>query len=192
MYTHAQKPGLTDGLNGLKKWIGLMLAALVVAGCSSTGTQNETSPEPETVEPPATVEPAPVEEVIPEPSDFAADGVTPIDANGRPISRTFYFEYDKSVLNPSDLAALELHAQILRRNSDRSIVIEGHCDERGTREYNLALGERRASTVEAFLLSAGVSSRQIETVSYGEEQPEDPGHDEGAWERNRRAVVSYR
>jgi peptidoglycan-associated lipoprotein len=104
----------------------------------------------------------------------------------------FYFDYDKALLRPADLAALEVHAQILRRNSDRSIVIEGHCDERGTREYNLALGERRANAVASFLSSAGVSSRQVETVSYGEEQPEDPGHDDGSWSRNRRAVVSYR
>jgi peptidoglycan-associated lipoprotein len=108
------------------------------------------------------------------------------------LARTFYFEYDRAVLKPSDLAALEMHAQVLRRNSGRSIVLEGHCDERGTREYNLALGERRADSVRSFLLSAGVSARQIETVSYGEEQPADPGHTDSAWERNRRAVMVYR
>ena len=170
--------------------VGVFLLALVVAGCSSTGTPNEEPPEAAPV-----AETAPAPEPIQEEassSDFAADGVTPVDGNGRPISRTFYFDYDKSTLRPADLAALEIHAQILRRNGDRSIVIEGHCDERGTREYNLALGERRASAVESFLTSAGVSSRQIETVSYGEEQPEDPGHDDSAWSRNRRAVVSYR
>ncbi|MFO7918286.1 MAG: OmpA family protein, partial [Anaerolineae bacterium] len=68
----------------------------------------------------------------------------------------------------------------------------GHADERGTREYNLALGERRAAAVRDFLQSAGVSSRQIEIVSYGEERPEDPGHNEAAWSRNRRAVLIYR
>ena len=83
---------------------------------------------------------APVEEVQ-EPEDFADDGVTPLDANGRPLSRNFYFGYDEAILNPADLAALEMHAQILRRNADKRVVIEGHCDERGTREYNLALGE---------------------------------------------------
>ena len=90
------------------------------------------------------------------------------------------------------MAALELHAKILKRNSDRSLVIEGHCDERGTREYNLALGEQRANAVSSFLRSSGVSSRQLETVSYGEEQPSDPGHNESAWSKNRRAVLSYR
>ena len=134
---------------------------------------------------------APVEEAE-EPADFADDGVTPIDANGRPLSRSFYFEYDASILNPADLAALEMHAQILRRNADKRVVIEGHCDERGTREYNLALGERRANVVMSFLTSAGVRSRQIEAVSFGEERPADPGHSESAWSLNRRAVLSYR
>ena len=182
MYMHAKKSHLLNT-------VGVFLFALVVAGCSSTGTPNEEPPEAAPVE-----ETAPVSEPIREEvnRDFAEDGVTPLDGNGRPISRTFYFDYDKSVLRPADLAALEIHAQILRRNTDRSIVVEGHCDERGTREYNLALGENRGSAIESFLISAGVSSRQIETVSYGEEQPEDPGHDESSWARNRRAVVSYR
>lgn len=169
--------------------MSLLLAAFIVAGCASTGASDPV-PEQEPVEAPE-VQPAPEPEPEPEPSDFDRSG-NPIDANGRPISRTFYFDYDKAVLKPADLTALELHAQILRRNSDRSVVLEGHCDERGTREYNLALGERRADSVRSFLLSAGVRSRQIETVSYGEEQPADPGHNEAAWQRNRRAVMVYR
>lgn len=184
MYMQAQTPRFVS-------LIGLFLAAMLVAGCSSTATPTE-APAPEEVETPPAPPPEPTRVVESAPSDFGADGVTPLDSNGRPISRTFYFDYDKSVLKPSDLAALELHAQILRRNDDRSVVVEGHTDERGTREYNLALGERRADSVRSFLLSAGVSSRQIESVSYGEEQPEDPGHNESSWARNRRAVVSYR
>ena len=117
-----------------------MLAAIVIGGCSSTATAPVDQQEPVS-EPPVAA--APVEEAE-EPSDFADDGITPIDASGRPLSRSFYFGYDTAVLNPADLAALEMHAQILRRNADKSVVIEGHCDERGTREYNLALGERRA------------------------------------------------
>ena len=166
----------------------LVLAAFIVAGCSSTGSQDP-QPEPEPIEEAPAVQQ--LEETDVGPQDFG-DGLTPLDANGNPLARTFYFDYDKSVLRAADLAALEVHAQILRRNSDRSVVIEGHCDERGTREYNLALGERRADAVRNFLISAGVSQRQIESVSYGEEQPEDPGHNESSWARNRRAVVSYR
>lgn len=182
MYTHAQKPNLISV-------VGIFLVALVVAGCSSTGTPNEAPPEADAIEQTQPLQQT-VNEIV-ETSDFDKDG-DPIDGSGRPISRTFYFDYDKAVLRPADLAALEIHAQILRRNSDHAIVVEGHCDERGTREYNLALGERRANAISSFLTSAGVSSRQIETVSYGEEQPEDPGHDDSAWARNRRAVVAYR
>ena len=83
--------------------------------------------------------------------------------SGRPLSRSFYFGYDTAVLNPADLAALEMHAQILRRNADKSVVIEGHCDERGTREYNLALTKSRSGCHSN---AAGVRSRQIETVSF--------------------------
>jgi len=180
---------MRDTRTPTSRFLALLLAIFVIAGCSSTGT-----PEP-IEQPDASVDPAPVADpvepvVADSPSDF--DGNVPVDANGNPLARTFYFDYDKAVLRPTDLAALEVHAQILRRNPDRSVVVEGHCDERGTREYNLALGERRADSIRSFLLSAGVSSRQLETVSYGEEQPEDPGHNDAAWARNRRAVMSYR
>ena len=174
--------------NRISGLVGLSLAALVISGCSSTATAPVEQQEP-VAEPPVAA--APVEEVQ-EPEDFAEDGVTPLDANGRPLSRNFYFGYDEAILNPADLAALEMHAQILRRNADKRVVIEGHCDERGTREYNLALGERRANVVASFLTSAGVRSRQIESVSFGEERPADPGHTESAWALNRRAVLSYR
>ncbi len=182
MYIDEQKPRF-------RSMIGLIVAAFIVAGCSSTGTQ-EPTPPPEPVDEAPVVQ-EPIQEVESGPQDFNDRG-DPIDASGNPLSRTFYFDYDKSVLRAADLAALELHAQILRRNSDHSVLIEGHCDERGTREYNLALGERRSDAIRTFLISAGVSSRRIESVSYGEEQPDDPGHNESAWARNRRAVVSYR
>ena len=163
------------------------LAALFIAGCSSTATEPVDQQEP-VEQAPEVVAPEVVEVV----SDFAEDDTTPVDESGQPISRTFYFEYDKAILNPSDLATLEVHAQILVRNSDRSVVVQGHCDERGTREYNLALGERRATAISSFLRSAGVGSRQIEVVSYGEERPQNPAHNSGAWAENRRAVLEYR
>ena len=164
-----------------------VLAALFIAGCSSTATEPVDQQEP-VEQAPEVVAPEVVEVV----SDFAEDDTTPVDESGQPISRTFYFEYDKAILNPSGLATLEVHAQILVRNSDRSVVVQGHCDERGTREYNLALGERRAAAISSFLRSAGVGSRQIEVVSYGEERPQNPAHNSGAWAENRRAVLEYR
>lgn len=165
------------------------VGALLLAGCASSGTQTvPTEPSVDPVETPDTTPPPPVTR-SPE-----------VDENGNPfvpgttrlMTRIFYFAYDRSVLSPDDLASLEMHGTFLRDNPDRSVVIEGHADERGTREYNLALGERRADSVRSFLVSSGVSPRQIEIVSYGEERPEDPGHDEAAWARNRRAVLIYR
>jgi len=173
----------------LRNFLVVLLAGVLLAGCASTGSQTEPT-EP-------SVAPAETPDTTPPPAPESKAG---FDANGNPfvpgtarlLSRTFYFGYDRSVLNPDDLASLEMHAAILRDNPDRSVVIEGHCDERGTREYNLALGERRADAVRSFLISSGVSPRQTETVSYGEERPEDPGHDEAAWARNRRAIMIYR
>ncbi|MCZ6459985.1 MAG: peptidoglycan-associated lipoprotein Pal [Gammaproteobacteria bacterium] len=178
-----------------KQWLRslfvITLASLFIAGCASSGSQTEPAePSAGPVETPDTT-PAPVAPPA-EPPAFDANGNPFVPGTGRLLSRTYYFDYDRAVISPDDLAALEMHATILRNNRDRSIVLEGHCDERGTREYNLALGERRGDAIRSFLTSAGVSPRQIETVSYGEERPEDPGHTEGAWTRNRRAVMIYR
>jgi len=170
--------------------LALLFAAFVVAGCSSTATE---PPEPvETPTETAQPEPVPTPREVPEERrDFDSNNV-PLDNNENPLSLTYYFDYDKAVISQRDLRSLQIHAARLRDNSNRSVVIEGRCDERGTREYNLALGERRANAIRSFLTSAGVSSRQIETVSYGEEQPENPGHTESAWSRNRRGVLGYR
>ena len=169
----------------------MLLAVLALAGCQTAGPETEPSePAPAPVETPDTT-PAPVAPPA-EPSAFDENLNPYVPGTTRLLSRTFYFDYDRAVISPDDLAALEMHATILRNNRDRSVLIEGHCDERGTREYNLALGERRADEVRKFLTSAGVSPRQIETVSYGEERPEDPGHSEAAWARNRRGIMIYR
>ena len=172
----------------LQLGITAVLLALLLAGCASTGPK-------EPVEPVDTMEQV---EIAPEPISSAHDEAFSPDlepyvpGTTRLLPRTFYFEFDRTTISPDDLASLEMHATVLRNNRDRSVVIEGHCDERGTREYNLALGERRADALRSYLTSAGVSPRQIETVSYGEERPEDPGHSEPSWARNRRAVMIYR
>lgn len=98
-----------------------------------------------------------------------------------------YFDFDSSALLPMAQAVLEKKAEWLRNNPGGSVVIEGHCDERGTSEYNLALGDRRAKSVEAFLVDLGVSASRLITLSYGEERPADSGHNEEAWAKNRRA-----
>ena len=97
------------------------------------------------------------------------------------------FDYDSAVLTADARLLLKKKAMWLEENSHRNIVVQGHCDERGTTEYNLALGDRRANAVKSYLMDLGISGIRITTISYGEEKPLDPGHDEAAWARNRRA-----
>ncbi|MEN8214748.1 MAG: OmpA family protein [Pseudomonadota bacterium] len=104
--------------------------------------------------------------------------------------RVIYFDFDDSSIRPEYEDVLRNHAQKLV-DSGGNVTIQGHTDERGTREYNMALGEARSHVVSRFLINQGVSSGKIATVSYGEEQPESYDHNEGAWARNRRAVLEY-
>ena len=101
----------------------------------------------------------------------------------------FYFDFDVAEFRPADRDILTFHARELATNRNKSIRLEGHADERGTREYNIALGERRASSVMNYLIVNGAARSQIETVSYGEEQPEDRGQGEASHQRNRRVVI---
>ncbi len=102
-----------------------------------------------------------------------------------------YFDFDSASVKADFLPVLDMHAAYLVKNSGQSIVIEGHCDSRGTPEYNIALGERRAKSVETYLMNAGVSSSQVTVVSYGEEKPEVQGASEYAFAQNRRGVLVY-
>jgi peptidoglycan-associated lipoprotein len=97
-----------------------------------------------------------------------------------------YFDFDKSELKPEARAVLRKKAEWLRDNPEFSARIEGHCDERGTNEYNLALGERRANAAWRFLNALGISGARLTTISYGEERPADPGQNDDAWSKNRR------
>ncbi|SRR6266496_3788155 len=98
-----------------------------------------------------------------------------------------FYAYDESTLTPDAQAALTASANWLRKNSQYNLLIEGHCDERGTEQYNLALADRRANSAKDYMTALGVDGNRIRTVSYGEERPFDPGHDEAAWAKNRRA-----
>ncbi|MGQ0697665.1 MAG: peptidoglycan-associated lipoprotein Pal [Panacagrimonas sp.] len=104
--------------------------------------------------------------------------------------RTVYFEFDSSELSASGQAVASRAAKYLAVNPTAKVRLEGHGDERGTREYNVGLGERRANSVQAALLSGGASAVQLSIVSYGEERAVDPGHDETAWAKNRRVEVT--
>jgi peptidoglycan-associated lipoprotein len=108
------------------------------------------------------------------------------DLNAQSPLTDIQFEYDSAALTSQARATLESHAQWLRRYSSIVVLVEGHCDERGTVEYNLALGERRAMAAYSYLQSLGVAADRLKTISYGKEFPLDPAHTEAAWSRNRR------
>lgn len=114
-----------------------------------------------------------------------------VDGQGIPSVRTIYFDFDRDSIRSEFESVLNAHAQYLRSNSNARVVLEGHTDERGTREYNMGLGERRGYTVERYLRVQGVSPSQLEVVSYGEERPAVRGQNEDAYAQNRRVVFSY-
>jgi len=153
-----------------------LLALLVVAmGCASRKQVTTAEVEPPPPPPPAQ------EETTPPPPPATTEPevrITLTDA---------FFEFDASTLTDAAKSALENNAKWLQQNEGQSVVIEGHCDERGSVEYNLALGERRAKAAKEYLVSYGISASRLTTISYGKERPFDPGHDENAWSQNRRA-----
>jgi len=102
-------------------------------------------------------------------------------------NQDIYFDFDKYDLRTDARTTLDRKASFLNQNSSIRVQVEGHCDERGTNEYNMALGERRANAAKQYLTTAGISAGRLSTISYGEERPLDPGHTEAAWARNRRA-----
>ena len=114
------------------------------------------------------------------------------DPNSLLAKRVVYFEFDESVILDQDRPILEAHSQYLAENPGAAVTLEGHTDERGTREYNLALGERRAVAVRQFMSLLGASGQQLRTLSYGEERPAATGHNEEAWALNRRVEIIYR
>jgi len=124
-------------------------------------------------------EPAPTESNL---SNLSLDEI-----NKNSPFQAVFFALDSYEVDGTGQQALNANATILKKNPGWVITIEGHCDERGTAEYNLALGEKRALAAKTYLLSLGVPADRLRTVSYGKEFPFDPGHDEGAWSKNRRA-----
>lgn len=113
------------------------------------------------------------------------------DADAAIASRVIYFQFDSAKISEDSLSTLEAHGNFIASNGNVSVRLEGHSDERGSREYNIALGDRRAQSVRRVLLFQGASVDQLETISYGEEQPAMTGHTEDAWSQNRRVEVVY-
>ena len=113
------------------------------------------------------------------------------DPNNILSKRSVYFDFDKYLVKDQYKSMVLSHARYLRENSDAMVHLEGHADERGSREYNLSLGQRRADSVKSVMTLAGTKESQIEATSYGEEQPRAIGHNEAAWAENRRVDIRY-
>lgn len=144
------------------KMVALVAIAAAFAGCQQTG--GETDPN--------------------------ADQTGMMAPWGQGCSNTIYFDFDKSDIKPEHADCLQKGGEYLKANAGAKLVIEGNTDERGTPEYNMALGERRAQSVINALMASGGSAGQADAVSYGEERPAVDGHDESAWSKNRRAVIT--
>ena len=178
--------------------VACALALSLAAGCSSKKPPvARPVPPPDsgaTTAPPAPPPPpTPVRETPLAPAPRVAEDPMATrsidDLNRDSPFQPAFFDFDSADLSPEARAVLDANATILKRYPSWTITIEGHCDERGTAEYNLALGERRAGAAQSYLVSLGVAASRLRTVSYGKEFPFDPGHDEAAWARNRRAQI---
>lgn len=174
----------------------LLATALVMTGCASrkpateiaTGNNNLGTGTATTVNTAGLSEDAALN--AQNAAGASAKGVT--EANKAFLAkRVVHFDYDSSELSSEDYQTLQGHAQFLVANANSRVALTGHTDERGTREYNMALGERRAKAVQSFLLTNGVQPQQLEAVSYGKEMPVNPGHTEEAWKENRRVELNY-
>lgn len=166
-------------------------AALLISACANTGNTGGADPTP--VEPVAEAEPtepAAVETPVveSEPLDVGPPAGSQESLVAEAGDRVF-FEFDKSDLDSDARQALQRQADWLRANAGATVTVEGHCDERGTREYNIALGARRATAVKNYLVALGIDGDRISTISYGEERPEVAGSSERAWAQNRRGVT---
>ncbi len=170
--------------------------ALMIGACAKK-TSPVLRPMPEPAQPAAApapqqpTAPQPVTEqpiVAPEPVTEASIDSKPLDElNKEGLLKPVFFEFDAADLLPEAQQTLSQNASVLKQHPTWVVTIEGHCDERGTAEYNLALGERRAVSARTYLVSLGIPADRLHTVSYGKELPFDPGHTEAAWAKNRRA-----
>jgi peptidoglycan-associated lipoprotein len=169
-------------------------AIAVIAGCASTPLEEKAAPVAEKSVPAPAPAPTP---------DTDTRAVTRVDTAPTPMDpltdpkgtlgrRSVFFDFDRFEIKPEFQQMVESHGRYLAGTKTRNVVIEGNADERGSREYNLALGQKRADSVKRGLMLLGASDAQIETISLGKEKPCAGGHDEAAWAQNRRADITYK
>ena len=177
-------------MNKLHKWIWLIIVlslVVFITGCAKKGVEQVEEITPPETE--ATTEAPGMEMGMPgtEEGVSAGAGAMMEDEIATFQARDIYFDFDKFSLSPEARKVLAEKASFLNAHPEIKIKVEGHCDERGTREYNLALGERRAKSAQDYLIFLGINPARTSTISYGEEMPLDPASNEEAWTKNRRA-----
>jgi len=165
---------------------GVLFLCLVVNSCAKKQT---VAPEDEFGEDQEQAEQvSDLEAALLEPEEFSQEpAIRGTEFDSKIVLETVYFSFDSSSVPQSVMKTLKENAQFLKDNPSINIVVEGHCDERGTTEYNLALGQKRAVKVKEYYVQLGVSPDRIATISYGEEMPQDNRHNEAGWAKNRRA-----
>ena len=172
--------------------VPMVTVALLLAACGSTPT---TAPTPAPVSD-TSQKPTPPTASTGSPSTSAVSPARPMLieplAQGVLAGRSVYFDYDSNAVKDDAQSLVQAHAKFMMENTGSRIVLEGNTDERGSREYNLSLGQRRADAVKQVMSVVGVQAGRIETVSFGEEKPKSAGHDEAAWKQNRRADIVYK
>jgi peptidoglycan-associated lipoprotein len=181
---------------GRLRAVALLLAAVAAAGCGgrkrppAIATAGMATPTPAATPEPAAREPVEAgPDVRPLADEAARSEELPVEdatGEGGPLE-DIHFEYDQAALTEQARSILERHAAWLRAHRGARVRVEGHCDERGTVEYNLALGEKRADTARVYLVGLGIGAERLDGVSFGKERPLDSSHDESAWAKNRRA-----
>lgn len=178
----------------MKKLVTSVLMASLLAACASQKPKEapvaETKPAPAAEAPaPATAAPAPAAA----PAAVAPVAVDPLnDPSSILAKRSTYYPFDVYVVQDADKPVVQAHAKYLSEHPNRKVRLEGNCDERGSNEYNLGLGQRRADGVKKMLVVGGAKDSQLEAMSYGEEKPRATGHDEASWAQNRRTDLNYR
>jgi peptidoglycan-associated lipoprotein len=173
----------------LNKLFAVSLLSLAIVGCASSGgTTDEAA-----MTGAEAVEESQTQGVPGSPDlDVVTEEQAEMAVNSLMEQTTVYFGYDRSEIRPEFKDVLNAHAEYLVANPQAQVVLEGHCDERGTVEYNLALGERRANTVKRYLIVQGANPSQMENVSFGEERPAMIGSDDSTWSKNRRTEIKYK
>jgi peptidoglycan-associated lipoprotein len=169
----------------------LVLTVLVIGslvGCKSEEVKEQPKPAPVVKPEPKAETPAPATK----PAQQPAVKADPFTDPKNPLSkRSIYYDFDKSAIKDEFKPTVQAHASYLKDHAGARVTIEGNCDERGSREYNLALGQRRADSVKGVMKLLGVKEGQVDTVSWGKEKPKAQGHDEAAWAENRRSDIVY-